>query len=497
MSTDKSSTSKKKDHGDKTFDEYPFSLIPAGCRPDSSVTLYVTLERTKKASQAVSWERKDSVVTINCPDRTLRAATRAARRPMTESYDFALHAHHYVDQSIHMRQGVHRRTRVSAANGGVIDEQVPKRVKLLIDSGGSQLLHDSTDFLPPWGVIDWMNRTGGEAMALDVPPRPGDYVLGQKHLDELAQIQADNNIIFAKEVDRERVRLLNVCHGVTAAQQRRWMDIVSSEACTGWGVGDVLGRPPLLIARLLCSPAFESRPRASDGKRVHALGVGSPGSTPMLAWLGKRMGNDSALTADATSWLLGSRTSKYLRPKDWQWEVLSPGRDYERPTGRMLPCSCPICSAIVWEDAISLPFGQTSWLRSHHNWYALRQCEQIWNQRAAQSETAEEFLFDTPFRVQQSAADAIRYIETVFNEKSIDAADAKFVKQLSRLDSAPARRSEPIPFFGEGVGKAMRGFSGNSKHVISGYRRSRISEVAHGTAPSPSPGSFSLGFIQK
>lgn len=219
-------------------------------------------------------------------------------------------------------------------------------VKVILDSGGAQLKFGITSFVDREEVIKKANQCADALMALELPPRrklspQRDIDVHPLALRMLAEIQKRNNEFFAAN-KRHDLRLLNVAHGITGDDFRRWITTVHNPAFTGWAISYDSDTDPYCIWR---GAAVLSREFGAAEEWIHLFGVSGFTAIPVMARLGTRIPH---LTSDSSSWVQAVRSYNYLHNRNGRMEDIAIGDGFAKMhlTNDDLVepyCSCEIC----------------------------------------------------------------------------------------------------------------------------------------------------------
>lgn len=506
-----------------------YQQLPAGSAPQNRTAIYVTMHRKMRYESGVTVvpTSSPSVTKFVCPDRTLHIVTADGGRPdkdlacpiRSDSYDYCVYLDLYSGVSAHLRYV--DQLLISAVTGiGTgfhSGDYISPKNRLLIDSGGAQLRLGTVRFLSPWMIIDWMNKMGGEGMALDVPPRVVDDT-DEKIINELIEVQKDNNVVFKKLRDKDRVKLLNVSHGFDLRQMRRWVNEVADEDFSGLAAGNDRSYSMTQIMRNILVPALEA-PIKSQRKRLHSFGISGGVAVPACTWLARHLPPGSLYTTDSSSWLVGCNFGVYYAFSDkrgvYQWNMHTQRvarKNLPYLQGQTLPCSCEVCHAVRWTDVFKHPSFATGLAMSYHNLFVLKSYEAIWRAHSQRAKSLGDYLEIVRTMDSKKAKDilgAVKYVDYAFRH-GLDDAERRFVATLSNapigkeqdalFDEEDEEEQAPVEDIGTGRLKSQTLLINEAKklesteEILQYYRLARIREINDGKLNPPSPSAYYTGY---
>ena len=279
-------------------------------------------------------------------------------------------------------------------------------VKMILDSGGAQLKFGITSFVDREEVIKIFNQYADAGMALELPPRRKlstrrDVDVHPMALRMLAEVQKRNNEFFVAN-KRDDLQLLNVAHGLTGDDFRRWINTVRNPALEGWAISYDSDLDPYCIWR---GVAVLFREFGAAQNWMHLFGVSGFLTVPLMARLGVRFPN---LTSDSSSWVQNVSTYKYLHNRYGRLEDIAIGEDFTKMPQTDMDslepyCSCEVCRTMRTFGAYRELFHSERQKQegrrgsqiaypalAAHNMLAIKHGVASWNERASRM-TYKEF----------------------------------------------------------------------------------------------------------
>lgn len=365
----------------------PLSYVPAGLYPQvfmSESMLYAKFLRKGKFRTEISYyaDPGHRFSWLKLYDRDVFLVRNTAHVPDID-FDLCFNMSIFGKDNIYHEQYGLKDVLISAHNGmhelkkwrkmGWRPQN--KSIKIIGDSGGAQLRCGTTNYVDPKGVIDWFNDQVDWGAALEIPPRPVDF--GNKKLMMLiAEVQKKNNELFAKH-RRDDLKLLNVSHGFTLDEARRYCDIVKNKEFNGWAAGADNTYSPVSAMQSILIPHLEYADYGNE--RLHILGLSGKMAIPTFALAATKIPN---LSMDSTNFLRGNRYRRYIH-LDLNGKLHE--IDMSPKTGRLpprqrLPCQCGVCTVIGWWDVFNMDGdAKGQHLLTAHNLNSILRYVQFWN----------------------------------------------------------------------------------------------------------------------
>jgi hypothetical protein len=216
-----------------------------------------------------------------------------------------------------------------------------------LDSGGAQIKFGKTSYVPKERVLEIYNKYADVGLALDIPPRTHlsprrDVDHSLLLLDRLSTIQKQNNDYFAAN-RRADLRLLNVAHGLTGDDFRRWIEKVDDpKAFTGWAISFDSDLDPYCIWR---GAAVLLREHQAVESWLHLFAVSGASTIPVMAWLGRGV---PQLTSDSSTWVQHTQRRNYLYNDLGRLLPVAIGTRFMGKDDDLLEsyCSCAFCQVM-------------------------------------------------------------------------------------------------------------------------------------------------------
>jgi hypothetical protein len=308
-------------------------------------------------------------------------------------------------------------------------------LKMIADSGGAQMKKRTANFVDPHHVIETYNACADYGMSLDVPPRFDVDGQNKKALEILALVQRKNNEIF-KAKRRPDLGLLNVVHGVTSDDIRRWAEIVNDPThFQGWAVGSDSSTNPESVYKA-ASILYREFGIKENQQWLHLFGVSGPRSIPVMAWLGRYI---PCLTSDSSSYLEGARRRTYFTTFGGAVRSIGTSADLrtknfgDSPWNNesLLPCPCEFCTMMKYFGTIGMSreAPQSYPAIIGHDLLALRHAANEWNALAATLDL-KQYTKLVSKNVSPESALYCEYVESLVQD-GVDYADKHYSRFLN------------------------------------------------------------------
>lgn len=246
---------------------------------------------------------------------------------------------------------------------GAVSEK-DKRVQILSDSGGLQLVRGVSTLIHPKDLVNFYNNTVDAGMILDVPML---FVDDPKVTLRAAKLQKRNNEIMLAN-SRKGLELINIFHGRDLESKRQYRDIVEDERIPRVAIGGLYTQKPVTFVNsmydIIQGGAFRYR-------QYHALGIFV---TPLVMLLVKiaNSGDDPPhITSDSSSHVQASLNNVY-HVQSTEAHIMSrlalgtKAGSTPNPAMRLL-CSCPVCRNIKYRDILAFGHNRFNGFLAVHN----------------------------------------------------------------------------------------------------------------------------------
>lgn len=247
-------------------------------------------------------------------------------------------------------------------------ERLTNEARIVADSGGFQFMMGRFDWIDVRQLIDWYNSNVDIGMVLDIPP------IGIEDIDNyliMAKAQK-HNTDFMMDNKRDSLEFFNVFHGSGEFGQR-YHDIVFDERIDRLAIG---GGYFGSYMSSLCRVFKTIKENSNHYKHAHLLGVWNLMQlVPLMRFA--RHGVVDLITSDASSATLSANSKTYMFQQtiDSKWEARSIGlasKCYIPNHHVTLPCSCPVCESIKYQDVFAVLGGaMVTHMLAHHNMHIM------------------------------------------------------------------------------------------------------------------------------
>ena len=249
--------------------------------------------------------------------------------------------------------------RVNTNRGAV--KPANRKVQILSDSGGLQVIRDTVDIINPLDLISFYNTTVDAGMVLDLPLLVQDSALAKKAGD----IQRRSNNVLLKN-RRPGVELINIFHGTTIEDRKRYRGYVEDENIERVAIGGLLRMSYITGVNVI----YEML----KGKRYsqyHALGVFALPYLALLVKIANSGDNPPHITSDSTSHVQASLNNVYhVQYSDSHPMNRIPiGSKSSASANRYiyLQCDCPVCHTLKYRDIFSFGHNRFNGFLALHN----------------------------------------------------------------------------------------------------------------------------------
>lgn len=313
----------------------------------------------------------DTWVHIVCPDRELvivrNTQYAAAHVPYGESFDEcidfslfnddvckAMGLDYVMTNYAHSADYEHNRLRART--------RPEDRINLLSDSGGLQLVRNTTTIIHPADLATFYNNNVDAGMALDIPMATStDDAL----LRKAAHLQRANSDIM-KSISKG-FEIINIFHGHSIKSRAEFRSIVEDPEIPRCAIGDVYNEGLITAMNSIITTCVEGQ----RYKQYHVLGTFVASMIPLLVKIGNYGDNPPHITSDSTSHIQSAANKSYHHQFDIfhiSKRIAIGTREAVPNTLRILPCHCPVCKTLKYMDILGFGPGRfTTELLAIHN----------------------------------------------------------------------------------------------------------------------------------
>lgn len=238
----------------------------------------------------------------------------------------------------------------------------PKKI-VLGDSGGYQIATGAIKYTPEIveQIFNWLENNSNYAVNLDLPPFIDSQVsMKDRFADHLQKTV--NNMTFFEKNQKGQTQFLNVLQGREFEHFEEWYSKVHNfNFPGGWGIGSATSRSAFTTIfaffYLYSKGEIEKYSKLPGQKLFHFLGVSSMEIIPILAYIQKKLNNkgfDIKLTYDSSTPFMNAAYGRYTIKKRFIHLSLALKIQSTWNLQTKLPCTCPVCQNLVWEDIFNL-----------------------------------------------------------------------------------------------------------------------------------------------
>ena len=352
-----------------------FHWVPAAVQFRQMGGAGIYIRYAKNPNRIVVKERGEGYTIMQCPDRDLIITTNQhklnAYRPMQGTYDEYVHLGAFNDELVEDLNPEYFMVNYTADMGRESHSAHTRGTKkfgtkIISDSGGFQLFQQRIEYLDPIEVVKWYNTNCDLGLILDIPTSIRDYDLCER----TAKVQARNTeLMMQNKVDS--LELMNIFHGSTKEQKAMFRGYVERDDIDRLALGGFYTGTILNSIDLLCEEIFTGK----KYKQYHILGVANPLQVLLFIRMAHK-GFAPLITCDSSTFLRKAITKEYhcfptthSTPK---FIVCGDTGGYVPSPFAVLPCTCPVCSAIKYCDVMmSLSGNMSIVMMSYHNMYSM------------------------------------------------------------------------------------------------------------------------------
>ncbi|QJT71185.1 TGT domain-containing protein [Vibrio phage vB_VcorM_GR11A] len=423
-----------------------YNLVPAGLFSINHAGMGLYVRYTKNPNRIEVKEISPRHVYIKCPDRDLylvSAAHHASHlRPSAGTYDKYVNLSLFHDLNaedhnipytmVNYTQAIGKEDKTHCNRLNDPRPMDEKKIKIISDSGGFQILSGRTDYIDAAEIIKWYNENVDIGLVLDIPTVTQDPELFKR----LARIQQKNTQLMLDN-KRENMELMNIFHGYTPEDMAEFRAITETPE----------------IKRLAIGASYFDTMMSSLGKiaetmhtgmkydQYHMLGVANLKQVYPLMYMAKK-GFAKEITSDASTWLQESTSKGYYH----QEHIAEPPgflKMFDKVNSpsphNTLPCNCAVCSNIKYTDALSVINGNvTTFALAHHNMYAYNNLVLAMRDIIGEGSKRDiKDLVSKQFRTRSGKDEALKTFDFIdsIDEHGIDKSYKRFAYYLNSMES--------------------------------------------------------------
>lgn len=236
---------------------------------------------------------------------------------------------------------------------------------IISDSGGFQIRNERLNFINPKHLVEWYNDNVDVGIVLDIPA--GD-MCWEGMYEMMAKAQERSTAVMM-EYKKPELDLMNVLHGNSHESYALYRSIVErpdiDRVCLGGLYHGSIMQSIDTATRIIQT--------GQQYKHYHFLGISNIRQLfPIIRMAAKGMA--PLITSDSSTWLQeGLNKGYYVWPAvDQPPRYYKIGEKSNRPnSGKILPCSCPVCQAVKYQDVFACFQGNMlSFVMAMHNMHA-------------------------------------------------------------------------------------------------------------------------------
>lgn len=247
-------------------------------------------------------------------------------------------------------------------------ERLPNESYVVSDSGGFQFMMGRFDWIDPLQLVSWYNDNVDLGMVLDIPTSGITNI--EDHLLMATAQKRNTDLMLANK--RDSLEFFNIFHGIDEFGDK-YHDIVYDERIDRLAIGGVyIGSYMSSLERIF----MQVKKLSHLYKHIHFLGTWNLMQLiPIMRFASH--GVVELLTSDASSATLAanSKTYMYQQTIDSKWESRSIGlasKCYTPSPHVHLPCTCPVCETIKYQDVFAVLGGaMVTHMLAHHNMHVM------------------------------------------------------------------------------------------------------------------------------
>lgn len=356
-----------------------YSWIPAGINYKRDGGTGIFIKYGRYPNKVIVRERGPGYVWLQCPDRELIVTSNLHYAhgfyPMASNFDEYVHLgifndHLFADAApeffmvnytseIGKEHSSHRTRTIRKTDG----------VKIVSDSGGYQLFQQRLEYLDPVEIVRWYNDNADIGIVLDIP---SGLTLTEDYR-RLGQIQRNNTELMVQN-KADSLELMNIVHGPTSEIRNVFRGLVERPDITRLAIGGAYMGTVLNSIDYLYNEMHASD---LEYTQYHVLGVSNPLQVILLMRMAAK-GFAPLITSDSSTFLQHGIAKSYFTftqvHETFGFVGCGDNNGYQPSVAACLPCSCPVCSALKYADALySVNSNSITQVFLYHNIFAMRQ----------------------------------------------------------------------------------------------------------------------------
>lgn len=346
-------------------DKQGYSWIPAATNYWSfgGLGIYVRYRRSK--SRVITLKQRTArFCHVLCPDRELIFTWDANKEPTFypagQGFDEFV-SYNMLDDHVINKMGfdyvmvnyAHTEQSKGSALNRTKGTPTNSNATIISDSGGFQFATGVASTINPVHLVKWYNDNTDAGMILDVPLVIFD---DPKLVERAARVQAMNNELMLRNKS-DTTELINILHGTTNDNLEMYRDIVERPDIQRIALAGAYRRTLLSCSEYMCNIMLHG-PRY---KQYHLLGVFGAPQVALMAAMANLGDNPPHVTSDSTTHIQSSKNHAYHYHYDifkTHKRLLFGLRGSLPNVHNTLPCNCPVCSVVKYQDIFGYLPGQ-------------------------------------------------------------------------------------------------------------------------------------------
>lgn len=348
-----------------------YQFVPAGLSSDDVGGLAIYIKYKSQLSNSITLTKSQpTCMEFDCPDRKLLFVTDANMAYSDLHFDF--------DEVVNCSPMWETQPNLPAFMINVTEylrrpdiitnarkKEGDRNNLIFCDSGGFQLQSGVIDYINPKSLIQFYNDNTDLGVVLDIP-----HVRWQwDGLLELAANAQKASTDVMMKYKKESLSLINVVHGINMDMYHRYHDIIFNKDIDRLCVGGIYHTS---LFKSINNTLQLIDSYGDHYKHFHFLGIARLQQMYSFMRIASKEGAPF-ITSDSSTWLQKSLHMEYF---NWVTTHGVPnfryiGRDANKPNAhKILNCSCPVCSAVKYQDIFSTYQQRVRPFLGMHNQFA-------------------------------------------------------------------------------------------------------------------------------